>query len=180
MKILNKYISSKRGGVVIEFALLIPFYLVFIFMILDMIFIFIQWADIQRANGMMSELIKNRIPSVVDSGIAGTWTTQDTYVTKYCSLLFIKGLCQKITIIIAHSETPNTRTMPDYSRGYFCYSTVGKCDTLAIYSNPFQNNNQTISITTWAETYKIINVKIIPDYFFSLTAEATNVVSLND
>ena len=72
--LIKRYIADNQAGTAFDFSLALILYFNLVLILLDLMIIVAQWADLQRANGMMVDAIHNRVSPIVASGLDGTAT----------------------------------------------------------------------------------------------------------
>jgi len=177
--LFKKYIDDTKAAMAFEFSVSMIFYMTFLLILIDLMMIVVQWADVQRANALMAESIKNRVSPIVAAGYDGTSTAGNTYVSAYCKSLMISKLCDNIVMYVATADAKtNEKYIPGLSDSVFCYSKNMLCD----YSSnvvALTNKSNVVLILTNAKPYRITNFDYITNTVFGKNISSTNIVSIN-
>lgn len=176
----RRYMKETKAGIALSFCLNLLLYFPIMLITFDLMFIIAQWADVQRANAMMAESIKNRISPIVAPGYDGTLTQSSTYVKVYCNFLVFSQLCTNITMyVIITKNTDNPRYIPDNTDLVFCYSNNMICGQ-SNNTYPLKNNINVVYISTIARPYQLSFNKYKIKIALNENIIATNIATLID
>jgi hypothetical protein len=179
IRLLKQFTVETKAAIAFEYSIGLIFFMTFLLISIDLMMIIGQWADVQRANALMAELIKNRVQPIVVAGYNGTPTQGTNYVSTYCKLLLFSKLCDNIVMYVATSDSnSNEKYIPGLSDFVFCYNKNMSCD----YSNnlyPLTNKSNVVLILTNAKPYRITSFNYITNTIFGKNISSTNIVSLN-
>jgi len=67
--LIRKYLTDTQAAIVSEFSLSFVVYFTLLMILLDLMLIIAQWADVQRTQAMVVEMIKYRNPAIFTSNI---------------------------------------------------------------------------------------------------------------
>jgi hypothetical protein len=181
VQLFKRYMLESKAAIAVEFAIILIFYFPLFLILIDLMMVIGQWADVQRANGQMAEFIKNRIPPIVAAGYDGTATDGMVFVNTYCSFLVFSGLCNNMTLYVYTPITTHNFAgyIPTTRDAVFCYQKNMSCFG-AFASNPLNNTNNVVLFTTTVVPYRITIFPYITNSIFGQNISATNIVSLND
>ncbi len=196
--IIDRFLKSTKAGVAVEYTLSLIMYIMLLLFAMDLMLVVIQWADIQRANALMGEAIKNRVSPVIASGYGGTWTPSADFTKAYCGYLIMSGLCKNITILTFPNIGRDVDTQKNNSASpYYCYrggTNAYTCSeayngTLSgtVYSDPVANTHETILIRTISIPIRLItffsskvNSRVYNPIVFTNDVRASNFITLNN
>lgn len=197
-KLIKQFIKSTVAGVAAEYTLSLIMYVMLLLFAMDMMLVVIQWADIQRANALMGEAIKNRISPVIASGYGGTWTPSADFTKAYCGYLIMSGLCKNITILTFPNTGRDVNSQQNNSSSpYYCYRGGTKAYTCSeayngtltgtVYTEPVANTHETILIRAISIPIQLsaffsskVNSRVYNPVVFANDVRASNFITLNN
>ena len=181
--LIKRYIADNQAGTAFDFSLALILYFNLVLILLDLMIIVAQWADLQRANGMMVDAIHNRVSPIVASGLDGTATDPTIFRNAYCNFTVLK-LCND-ALIFTYTNIDNTLpVIPSSSNNVFCVNTKSSstinCSGVTKISNPLKNDAVHVVVGAIINPYRVTNFKYVTDSVFGDKIYATNIVTLGN
>ena len=175
--LMRKYLAETKAAIALEFSLSLIFYFTLILILLDLMLIITQWADVQRAQAMFVDRIKNR-----DTLIINTLQISDKMISikkLYRSNLIFKDKSETMAINIRAADKNTSWHVPGTGDPEYCYSfgTDFVCNGQSTAVN-LDANTSSVLIRTRFKPYRITVIAAINNTIFGDTIYATNLVTL--
>lgn len=172
----KKYLAESKAAIPVEFAFILIFYFNLFLILIDLMLVVAQWADVQRANAIVAERIKNRDPTFVTNILTKNFGLN---VSKaYYRLLIFNGKAS--TMAINLSTTTSPRHIPGVEDLQTCFSNTDafSCgSTQALVA--IDPATSAVLLKTKFIPYRVTVITALNNTIFGSTIYASNLVTLS-
>jgi len=175
---LRKYLAETKAAIALEFSLSLIFYFTLILILIDLMMIIAQWADVQRAQAIIADQIKNRDSKYIKA-TSDNLNLAINLKKNFTVYLIFKNISETMAINIRAADKNTFWHVPGTGDPEYCYSfgTDFVCNGQSTAVN-LDANTSSVLIRTRFKPYRITVIAAINNTIFGDTIYATNVVTL--
>ena len=177
--LIRKYLTDTQAAIVSEFSLSFVVYFTLLMILLDLMLIIAQWADVQRTQAMVVEMIKNRNTAIITSNITNDNVVNIRNMFKKYLIFYDKADTMAINIMTTNNDAVELRHISGVGDAQYRITSGtnfvcnGSSDSVI-----FKNTIVSALIRTRFKPYRISVVAGINNSIFGDTIYATSFVTL--